>query len=157
MLVATKRRPRRTATGIELPRVDARTVAACRFRELVDTFTSELGSNLTEADRISLAEVRRTAKASEVRPLYSAIAALLYLRLVDLLGPTKIVERKPAKVKLAPKPPRSITRIPEVEKNIAFGLELIALRATVQSNAASVAKSAPGLMSTASSPRNACA
>src|SRR5882762_4797274 len=34
--VAVKRRPRHTETGIELPRTDGRTVAARRFRSLVE-------------------------------------------------------------------------------------------------------------------------
>jgi protein-tyrosine-phosphatase len=46
-----KRRPRHSLSGIALPRVDGRTVAARRFRELVDAFSAELGANLTETER----------------------------------------------------------------------------------------------------------
>jgi hypothetical protein len=98
---------------------------------------ADLGLKLLEAfDQVKLAEIRRTAKASEVRPLYSAIAALLYMRLVDILGPSKVIKQKPVKVKLAPKPPRSITRIPENERNIALGIEIADVRSRVPSNKA---------------------
>lgn len=41
-----------------------------------------------------------------------------------------------AKVKLPPKPPRSLTRIPAIEANIAIGIKLQALRAQIKSNRA---------------------
>ena len=49
--VAVKRRPRHTETGIELPRTDGRTVAARRFRSLVEAFEAELGGQLSEVDK----------------------------------------------------------------------------------------------------------
>jgi hypothetical protein len=38
-------------TGIELPRTDGRTVAARRFRSLVEAFEAELGGQLSEVDK----------------------------------------------------------------------------------------------------------
>jgi hypothetical protein len=49
---AARRRPRRTRTGrVPLPRVDGRTVSARRFRDLVIAYSSEIGNELSEADR----------------------------------------------------------------------------------------------------------
>lgn len=41
---------------------------------------------------------------------------------------------KPAKVKLQPKPPRAVTRIPAIEKKIGLGLQLLDLRSKTQGN-----------------------
>jgi hypothetical protein len=46
-----KRRPRFSATGIPLPRIDQRTVSAMRYRSLLDSYASELGIALSEPDR----------------------------------------------------------------------------------------------------------
>ena len=61
---------------------------------------------------------------------------LLCAELERLLGPSRLP--KPAKmpVKREPKPPASLTRVPGVEKNIALGLQLLALRSTNKSNCA---------------------
>ena len=49
---AARRRPRRTRTGrVLMPRVDGRTVSARRFRDLVESYSAEIGGALTEADR----------------------------------------------------------------------------------------------------------
>ena len=49
---AARRRPRRTRTGgVPLPRADGRTIAARRFRDLVEAYSAELGGALTEAER----------------------------------------------------------------------------------------------------------
>jgi hypothetical protein len=40
---SSKRRPRHTPSGIELPRTDGRTVGAKRYRELVEQLSAELG------------------------------------------------------------------------------------------------------------------
>ena len=40
---ASRRRPRHSAKGIELPRVDQRTISARRFRGLIESFEIELG------------------------------------------------------------------------------------------------------------------
>jgi hypothetical protein len=57
------RRPRHTRTGITLPRADGRTIAARRFRELVESFEQELGGNLSEVEQ-SL--VRQAANLTQV-------------------------------------------------------------------------------------------
>lgn len=64
------------------------------------------------------------------------LEAVIRRKLFAILQP---VEAKPRKVKpepkpVEPKPPRSITRIPEIEKSIALGIELLALRAATPSN-----------------------
>jgi hypothetical protein len=54
MLHAARRRPRRARTGgVPLPRADGRTIAARRFRDLVEAYSAELGAGgeLTEAER----------------------------------------------------------------------------------------------------------
>jgi hypothetical protein len=49
---AARRRPRRTRIGrVPMPRVDGRTISARRFRDLVESYSSELGGELSEADR----------------------------------------------------------------------------------------------------------
>jgi hypothetical protein len=49
---AARRRPRRTRTGrVPLPRSDGRTVTSRRFRDLVTSYSAELGGELTEAER----------------------------------------------------------------------------------------------------------
>jgi hypothetical protein len=49
---AARRRPRRTRTGgVPLPRADGRTIRSRRFRDLVEAYSSELGGELTEAER----------------------------------------------------------------------------------------------------------
>jgi hypothetical protein len=52
------RRERRTASGIPLPRLDGRKVAARRYRQLIETFEADLGGQLSTAD---VALVRQTA------------------------------------------------------------------------------------------------
>jgi hypothetical protein len=95
-----------------------------------------LGGIWLEAfDQISLAQVRRTAKATGVQPLCDAIMTLLCVELEKILGPSKLPKApKPIRIKREPKPPRSVTRIPEIEKNIALGVGLLALRAATPSN-----------------------
>jgi hypothetical protein len=61
----TRPRQRRTRGGITLPRTDGRTIAARRFRDLVDTFTAELGSGLTEADKSLTKQAANLVLASE--------------------------------------------------------------------------------------------
>ena len=95
-----------------------------------------LGGIWLEAfDQISLAQVRRTAKATGVQPLRDAIMTLLCVELDRILGPSKLPKApKPIRIKREPKPPRSVTRIPQIEKNIALGVGLLALRAATPSN-----------------------
>jgi hypothetical protein len=95
-----------------------------------------LGLQWLEAfDQISLAEVRKTAKATGVRPLRNAIMTLLCLELDVILGPSKRPKPpKPVKVKREPTLPISVTRIPGVEASIDVGVKLLALRATTPGN-----------------------
>ena len=95
-----------------------------------------LGLAFIEAfDAISLAQVRETAKSTGVAPLRDAIMTLLCVELEKILGPSKLPKApKPIRIKREPKPPRSVTRIPEIEKNIALGVGLLALRAATPSN-----------------------
>jgi hypothetical protein len=99
---------------------------------------ANLGLPFVEAfDQISLAEVRKAAKQTGVRPLRAAITTLVCIELTKILGPSRPPKPpKPARVKLLPKPPRALTRVHEVEKNVALGMDLIALRATIKSNCA---------------------
>jgi hypothetical protein len=53
-------------------------------------------------------------------------------KLLKILAPAKGVAKPAAKPE--PKPPRSLARVPGVEKNIRLGLDLLALRATIKSN-----------------------
>jgi hypothetical protein len=43
---------------------------------------------------------------------------------------------KPPRIKREPKQPRALTRVPGVERYIAVGLELLALRSTIKGNCA---------------------
>jgi hypothetical protein len=111
----------------------------------------DLGLAWLEAfDKIKLASIRRVAKATAAAPLHSAVMVLLCAELERLLGPSKLP--KPPRIKREPKPPASLTRVPGVEKNIALGLELLALRSTIKTTAPSVAPSVTGSTSTASTP-----
>jgi hypothetical protein len=96
-----------------------------------------LGLAFIEAfDAISLAQVRKTAKSTGVAPLRDAIMTLLCVELEKLLGPSKLPKPpRPPRIKREPKPRRSVTRIPEIERAIALGNELLALRAATASNA----------------------
>jgi hypothetical protein len=86
-------------------------------------------------DQISLAQVRRIAKATGAQPLRSAISTLLCVELEKILGPSKLPKPpKPPRIKREPKPPRAVTRIAEIERAIALGKELIALREATPSN-----------------------
>jgi len=60
-----KRRPRRTRTGIELPRSDGRTIAARRFRALIESFEKELGGNLSEVERSLIRQAANLVQVSE--------------------------------------------------------------------------------------------
>ena len=95
-----------------------------------------LGLAFIEAfDKISLAEVRKAAKATGVQPLRDAIMTLLCVELEKILGPSRLPKPpKPVKVKLPPKPPLALTRIPAIERAISLGKELLALRASIVCN-----------------------
>lgn len=88
---------------------------------------------LSAFDNIRLLELRRIVKAAKVELLRVGIATLICVELEKLLGPS--VLPKPVKVKAEPKPPAFLIRVPGVEKNIALGVELLALRSAIKSNA----------------------
>jgi hypothetical protein len=96
-----------------------------------------LGMQWLEAfDNIDLAQVRKTAKAANLQHLKIGISTLLCIDLEKILGPSKLPKPpKPVRVKPEPKPPRSLTRIPEIERNIALGVDLLALRTAIPGNA----------------------
>jgi hypothetical protein len=72
--------------------------------------------------------------ASDGRTI-SVTLTIVCLKLEEILGPSKLPKPpKPVKVKAEPKPPRSVSRIPEIERNIALGVELLALREAIPSN-----------------------
>jgi hypothetical protein len=62
------------------------------------------------------------------------MATILVLKLEEVLGPS--VRPKPARAKREQKPPRSVTRVPEVQAKLNFGKQLLALRATTPGNTA---------------------
>lgn len=74
-------------------------------------------------------------KAAKVELLRVGIATLICVELEKILGPSVLPKPpKPVRVKAEPKPSRAITRIPEIERNIALGLQLLELRAKIKSH-----------------------
>jgi hypothetical protein len=65
MLLATKRRPRRES-GAELPRPDGRTLAAKRYRQLVDQFTAEIGAPLSAIEGALVGQAAALVVRSEI-------------------------------------------------------------------------------------------
>lgn len=63
--VAIKRRPRRTPSGLELPRTDGRTLAARRFRALCLAFEQELGGHLSAVDQNLVRQAANLVLAAE--------------------------------------------------------------------------------------------
>jgi hypothetical protein len=62
---AARRRPRHTRTGTTLPRADGRTMAARRFRELVESFERELGGKLSEVDQSLVRQAANLVQVNE--------------------------------------------------------------------------------------------
>ncbi|WP_425904741.1 hypothetical protein [Nitrobacter sp. TKz-YC02] len=92
---------------------------------------------LAAFDKIALIELRRKVKAAKVKLLRVGIATLICVELEKILGPSVLPKPpKPVRVKAEQKPPASLTRVPGVEKNIALGLQLLALRSAIKSNCA---------------------
>jgi hypothetical protein len=79
-----------------------------------------------------LARMRGLDLFSE-QSLASYMSIALCNQVSKILDP---VVPKPVKAKAPAKPPRSVTRIPENERNIALGLDLLALRSTIKNNLA---------------------
>jgi hypothetical protein len=65
MPTAARRSTRKTASGIRLPRVDARTRASRRYLELVQTFESEIDHKLTEVDRVMVKQAASLTMQAE--------------------------------------------------------------------------------------------
>jgi hypothetical protein len=104
-----------------------RAVSSCLTPALTDR-----GLELIEAfDKIAVLEVLATMRSLDI---FSETSLAHYLSLAIRNKLRAILEpalpaTKPMAAKPAPKPPRSLSRIPEVEKNIALGLKLLGLRA----------------------------
>ena len=116
------------AAALTLPILDA--VSTC----LRPVWVSR-GLGLLEAlDQVDLVGLHSTL--AELG-LADQVGRVLYAKIEAILGPPTVAPAaKPAKVKAIPKPARSITRIPEVERNMSLGVELIAVRATINGNVA---------------------
>jgi hypothetical protein len=107
--------------------------AVCRLKR----WTSLGLAFLDPWDDLDLGELRRLAESFGLQkvghPLWATLATLIITRLGPTLDPLKPVPTS-AKVKREPKTPRSVTRVPEIEKAIALGIKLLELRATVKWN-----------------------
>jgi hypothetical protein len=64
---ATKPRRARYVCGVELQRVDGRTLAARRYRTLIEAFTLDLGGKLSEAEGPGESGGRHPVRASTER------------------------------------------------------------------------------------------
>ena len=58
-------RMRHTPAGIQLPRVDGRTIAARRFRDLCAAFEAEVGGVLSESDKAMVAQAAALSLRAE--------------------------------------------------------------------------------------------
>jgi hypothetical protein len=95
-----------------------------------------LGLAFLEAmDQVDLGAIRRQVKASGIKPLRNGIGTLLFLRLQELLGPPVLPKRsKPgaADVAMAPSAPQPCAveaRAADIQRRVAIGVDLIALKA----------------------------
>ncbi|WP_035686468.1 hypothetical protein [Bradyrhizobium sp. Cp5.3] len=82
-------------------------------------------------DSLVLGALRELATACRLRRhhLWSVLYVILVERLAPMLDPLTESKLQPTPVKLPPKPPRSITRIPEVEAKLQLGNKLLQLKA----------------------------
>jgi hypothetical protein len=65
---AARHRIRRTAGGIQLPRIDGRTVSARRYRDLVIAYEAEVGGVLSESERATIQQAAAlTLRAEELQ------------------------------------------------------------------------------------------
>jgi hypothetical protein len=68
MPTAARRSTRKTATGINLPRCDARTRSSRRYRVLLDELSAEVGGQLSAIDRELVAQAAGLAlRAEQIR------------------------------------------------------------------------------------------
>jgi hypothetical protein len=84
-------------------------------------------------DQIPLAATLQTLVdlfGKEAAPQY--LRDVLRRKLWQIFGPDVAPVAKPAK--LAPKPPRALSRVPGVERNVALGLDLLKLRSAIKNN-----------------------
>jgi hypothetical protein len=79
-------------------------------------------------DSINLGDIRRTAKQVGILPLRCAIGTMIFTRLQELLGPPVIPKQK--RPQAPPKVEYAYARVPEVQRRVALGSELLALKAT---------------------------
>jgi hypothetical protein len=93
------------------------------------------GLELIEAfDQIPLMPLLETLRSVDIfreESLGHYMSIALRNKLAAILEPAVA---KPAKVKQAPKPPLAVTRVPQIEKAISFGVELQAVRAAIVCN-----------------------
>jgi hypothetical protein len=62
---AARHRIRRTAGGIQLPRIDGRTVSARRYRDLVVAYEAEVGGGLSESERSTIQQAAALSLRAE--------------------------------------------------------------------------------------------
>jgi hypothetical protein len=95
-----------------------------------------LGLKWIEAfDHIPLTAILETMRSLDLfsqQNIGHYLSIALRNKLARILEPARAKPCKPAKP--APKPPLSVTRIPQIEKNIALGLELLAVRSSISGN-----------------------
>jgi hypothetical protein len=107
--------------------------AICRVRH----YTRHDLRFLEVFDEVDLGEVQRRAVSFGMwmYPTWTMVAVIILERLRAALSP---LEDKPqpkaVRVKSESKPPRSITRIPEIQAKLELGRKLLALRATTPGN-----------------------
>jgi hypothetical protein len=96
-----------------------------------------LGLEWIEAfDQIPLTAILETVRALfGEQDLWSHYCLALRRKIARILEPAKAKPGKPAKVKAKPKPPLSLSRVPAIVKRIELGVALLALRASMPSNA----------------------
>lgn len=98
-----------------------------------------LGMPFLEAwDAIDINVLRDRAKSSALIRIGYKVRSVLCALLIDRLRPQleATPAPKPERLKREPKLPAWLTRVPGVEKNIALGLELLALRSAIKGNTA---------------------
>jgi hypothetical protein len=78
-----------------------------------------------------LAATLRDLDLFQEKSLSEYLSIAIRNKILKILEP---VAAKPVKVKREPKAPRSQSRIPEIERNIALGLQLLELKAKTKSN-----------------------
>jgi hypothetical protein len=79
--------------------------------------------------------VWHNARTTRIKARREVVAALLFVELERQLGPSA-PPSKAFEAQARAEPPRSVTRVPEIERNIALGQKLLALRSRVDGNQA---------------------